>query len=91
MPACSLAAEPPELADPGDVGEDPEHDSDEPGMDGPGMQPPPAPPADPNDTGLPPAGAPGMNADDVGGRRLRGRRGPIAPAVGPLRLSVYCQ
>ena len=57
---CRLAAEPPELADPGDAGDQPEHDSDEPGMNGSGMQLPPAPPADPDDIGLPPAGAPGM-------------------------------
>ncbi len=57
---CKVAAEPPELSNPGDVGEQPEHDTDEPGTNGPGMQTPPAPPADPGDTGAPPAGTPGM-------------------------------
>jgi len=57
---CRLAVEPPELGDPGDAGEQPEHDSDEPGMDGSGMQLPPPPPGDANDTGAPPAGMPGM-------------------------------
>ena len=57
---CRLAAEPLELSDPGDAGEQPEHDSIEPGMHGTGMQLPPAPPSDQNDTGVPPAGMPGM-------------------------------
>jgi hypothetical protein len=58
---CRLAVEPPELGDPGDAGEQPEHDSDEPGMGGSGMQLPPHPPGDANDTGAPPPGMPGMN------------------------------
>jgi hypothetical protein len=58
---CRLAVEPPELGDPGDACEQPEHDSDEPGMDGSGMQPPPQPPRDADDTGAPPAGMPGMH------------------------------
>jgi hypothetical protein len=58
---CTLAVEQPELSDPGDVGETPEHDSDEPGMGGVGMQPPPAPPADTNDVGAPPAGSAGID------------------------------
>ncbi len=57
---CTLAVEQPELSDPGDSGETPEHDSDEPGMGGPGMQSPPTAPATPDDTTPPPAGAPGM-------------------------------
>jgi hypothetical protein len=59
--SCRLAVEPPELGDPGDAGEQPEHDSDEPGMNGTGMQLPPPPPGDPNDIGAPPAGMPGMH------------------------------
>ncbi len=58
---CALADEPPELAAPGDAGEHPEDDSAEPGMSGTGMQLPPGPPADPDDTGAPPAGTPGMS------------------------------
>jgi hypothetical protein len=58
---CRLAVEPPELGDPGDAGEQPEHDSDEPGMSGPGMQPPPPAPGGPDDTSAPPAGTPGMH------------------------------
>ena len=57
---CRLDAEPPELGDPGDTGEQPEHDSDEPGMSGAGMQAPPAAPLTPDDTTPPPAGTPGM-------------------------------
>jgi hypothetical protein len=57
---CALAVEPPELADPGDAGDDPEHPNAEPGMNGAGMQLPPAPPANPDDTSAPPAGDPGM-------------------------------
>ncbi len=58
---CTLAVEPVELSDPGDAGESPVHDGAEPGMDGSGMQVPPAPPAGPDDTGAPPAGMPGMS------------------------------
>jgi hypothetical protein len=58
---CQLAVEPPELADPGDDGDQPEHGSDEPGMGGAGMQPPPAPPSDASDVGAPPAGSAGMS------------------------------
>jgi hypothetical protein len=57
---CRLTGEPLELADPGDAGEQPEDASAEPGMNGAGMQPPPAPPTDPGDTAVPPAGAPGV-------------------------------
>ncbi len=57
---CKLDLEPPELGDPGDVGEQPEHDSDEPGMNGAGMQAPPAAPATPDDTAPPAPGMPGM-------------------------------
>ena len=58
---CRLMAEPPELSDPGDSGAQPEHDSAEPGMSGAGMQQPPAPPADADDVGAPPAGSAGMS------------------------------
>jgi hypothetical protein len=57
---CRLDVEPPELGDPGDAGDSPMHDGDEPGTHGAGMQQPPAPPSDPHDTGAPPAGMPGM-------------------------------
>jgi hypothetical protein len=57
---CRLDAEPPELGDPGDAGEQPEHDSDEPGMNGAGMQAPPMAPVNPDDTAPPPVGTPGM-------------------------------
>jgi hypothetical protein len=58
---CRLVAEPTELSDPGDSGAQPEHDSEEPGMGGAGMQRPPAPPANPDDVGAPPAGSAGMS------------------------------
>jgi hypothetical protein len=57
---CRLDVEPPELGDPGDAGDSPMHDGDEPGTHGTGMQQPPAPPADQHDTGAPPPGMPGM-------------------------------
>jgi len=58
--ACRLAAEPLELGDPGDAGDSPVHDGDEPGMNGAGMQTPPAAPTGPDDTTPPAPGMPGM-------------------------------
>jgi hypothetical protein len=56
-PDCRLATttEPPELADPGDDADHPEHDTDEPGMMGSGLQSPPSVPGNPNDVAAPPA------------------------------------
>jgi hypothetical protein len=57
---CKLTIEPAELSDPGDDGATPMHDSDEPGMNGAGMQAPPVAPVTPDDTAPPPVGTPGM-------------------------------
>jgi hypothetical protein len=58
---CRLPNEPTELSDPGDDADHPEHDGDEPGMMGPGMQSPPAAPGNPGDVSPPAPGMGGMS------------------------------